>query len=273
MHFKSVLFIIFLGLLSFNLGCSGEAASGSGSGSSTDGGGPIITSASPLSLEVSSNYEVEEDEAVGLRETLGTCAIEPGTLPFSGSGLSDISCIIRVPELKLYYSDLTFTISANSGSRCTKVSFIPYAYRRSNNVAYTPKTGADPVDCQSGVEKVCYGGAGPDMIEDYPETNSVYFLASETKRQSFKLRSSNSRRTDDKDRSMIVSNVNAANNLSNRGTSMTSPVNYFQNSMNDYIFACEDPWFNALYSITLVIADDDNDTSGPIRDERYDWGD
>ncbi len=263
---KSLLVLLSTGLL---LGCSPvEKKSFNDTGGSTEEGStsPSVEG-EPLYLVLQSKYETASETSV---LTEGTCAAN-STTPAA-------TCTIRIPELRLYYSELRFTVGTTSSAGCSHVSFMPYNFRRAT--ASTNFYGSSTAtDCTDSTKKECWGGAAKNILEnagvDFPANSGVYFLPSQQLQGSYKLNSSNSRRSDDDKDESLFTNVNAANNLlvADRGNvfANTNGVYYSGTYYRDYTISCRDDYGHAMYSITLTIEDMDTPTAEGVEDLFYDW--
>lgn len=227
---------------------------------------------SPLYFELKTNYEKVEGATLFQR-----CYIPKGTTA-SGTG-STIECKIQIPELQLYYSDLTFTIGSANPETCRNVTFIPYYYVRSTSAVFKP--GATEYDCSkalsptSDTPKQCFGGSAVALAPGFPLNSGVYILPAYESKASYVLKSANSLRQSTTDMA-YNDNTASCNNLASasRGTAIPS---YYAGggAYRDYSVTCYDEWYKLLYRINLTISDEDTPatTSTPAADEVYDWGD
>ena len=238
------------------LGCSEEKKPVADSSSTT----PPVSGADSdtvLYLRIASKWENG-----GPGSTLDGCLVS------SLSAQGEYTCSVSIPEGQLYYSDITFTYGTNKPALCSIISFTPYAYRRSNNSAYFPPREEQSVDCSNPdtVEKKCYGGAGPTMIEDYPKNDTHYFLPTVLTEMTETLPSENTTRWyGGRDVNYLTTN-----NLVNRAAS-DAAREYVGGSMNDYYLQCLDIWAHPIYSIKLTISDQDTEAGEGVEDEIDDW--
>lgn len=275
---KYISFICIVFCLFSQNGCQdagGNDDSGSNSSSSSSSASSTVVNGF-IQVDVYVNWE-----GGTAKEQMGSSC----TIPLTAASGTVKTCTIMIPELKLYYSDLTFKVSVPDSKTCTKVAFIPYYYQKSANAAFKPD-GTTGVDCSLTMAKnsaSCYGGAAPDMLStlgvSFPKFAGVYFLPSNEFSKSYVLKSSNTRKSTATDLVAADTNVGSANNLPNRAiASLVSSnmaggdsVDYLTNSMVDYTFDCENKWYDSLYKIKIIIADEDDSTGGAINDTVYDW--
>lgn len=256
-----ILFLAF-GLISCS---SNESASSSSGGGSGGGGGNSGSSSSNLlEITIRRNYEGHTRKVI-----VGTCAITPTDV------VTQKTCNINIPELDLYYSDLEFTVSTNNASTCALIAFQPYYYVRSTSNAFSKDGETGDTDCQAlPTDLYCFGGAAKTMVEGFPLNRANYFLPIVTLKDAYVLKSTNTLRESDQERSMS-NNTGVANNLTNRASNISNTnVRYVGNSLVDYSATCYDPWYKTNYKLTLILGDDDTiDTaSNSSIDEVYDWG-
>lgn len=220
---------------------------------------------SPLYVNVSTKYEGNENSVAQ-----GSCYFETtDTVP------STKTCVIRIPELTLYFSDLHLSVGTSDATYCTQIAFSPYYYRKSNANPYADQ------DCTSGEFKECWGGAAPDIIEDFPKVKGLYFLPANSLFKSFKVTSTNSRfLADELNDISLYGNAGTCNNLATgaRTTPLTNSNIEFTGGAgdyHDYTFTCADQWGELQYQITLVIADYDTPETPntPGKDHFWDWDD
>jgi len=263
-----ILFVILVGVLGiFAMSCTGEKTADSSSTIAQDPEQKM--QGSPLYVEVSTIYEGGTDSTVE-----GRCNIDT-TNPSVHQ-----TCTVRIPELRLHFSGLSFKIGTSSADTCAQISFQPYYYQRSSSAAYLPY-GTTSIDCSATppANAGCYGGAAPALLKtDFPGFKGLYFLPAVSLTGTFTVPSSNSR-IKDADYDSFSTNVDTCNNLSSsqRATPTGTATTYYSgsNMYIDYAVSCNDVWANSQYSITLTIADDDSENTdyGATIDEYYDWGD
>lgn len=242
--------------------CSVPSSDSEDSPSVTDPKQKVATS--PLSVIVSTTFE-----GVNKAVTHGTCYFESTDVAPASK-----TCTIRIPELVLHFSQIDFAVGSNNSAICAQVSFYPYAYLRTTSNAYTPPGDKDPINCTAGAHKSCWGGAAPKMIDQFPFVGGMYFLPEVDSTITYTLRSSNSYALGGSKDPTLSTNVMVTNNLVDRITSIVSPVSYAgADAFRDYIIQCSDQWGGAMFSIKLIIADNDTKASAaaPVSDEFYDW--
>lgn len=202
------------------------------------------------------------------------------------SVMPDITCNFSIPEGQLYYSKLQFRMGSRAAASCPILKFRPYSYQKSNisPVAadttagtpaipgYKPQGTTTELSCADGKEPKCYGGAAPFMVEGFPESTGHYFLPSVTAETSYVLNSENALR------SYYGTGVNylATNDLPDDGSRATDEA-VTTNSQErvggtfvDYFVWCETMWAEQLFSIKLIISDENVDASGGA-DQYRDW--
>lgn len=270
---------LFLALvLVFAASCSAPTANDNPpSGSDSDNGDHTEEMlASPLFVEVSTSAESSGSDP---EPDVGTAIQSQCYLDATTTYPATKTCTVRIPELMLYFSNLHFRVGTASTEYCAQVVYRPYYFRRANTAGYLTGTGATAVDCTDSTQAACYGGAASEIISSFPTATALYFLPTNTLEYTFSLKSSNKRgMANPTDSSFDYSNVNAANNLSDRTLTFSTPadpIDYIGGSnYQDYAVSCLDPWGQLLYKITIVIADDDTleTLNTPAKDEYYDWG-
>ncbi len=248
---------------------SADPVTGAGSG----GGSAPTNPSSPLELTVSTKYSASDSGS----SPIGTCTIASGTLPTDAA--ANATCNIQIPELQMYYSDIEFTISTNSETTCSYISFVPFQFRRSNSATFRNDSDETDVDCSGGnpTDKYCYGGAAKFLLglkDQYPKSEGLYFIPGANLRTTYTLPSSDTNRADDPHISVRKNNTNVANSfgVSPAATIAAGEVNYLGGSLTNYTFSCSDRWGETQYSWTLILGDDDTPGTAVSIDNFYDWG-
>lgn len=227
----------------------------------------------PLYVEVTSAYE-NTTKTVAQGECTFASTDTPGPAATK-------TCTINIPELTLFYSDLTFNVGTASDSICSQVSFVPFYYKRSSAIDYSPLgDNSDDKDCTGPADDIaCWGGAGPTLIgTTFLKSPGLYFLPSNTLNFPYVIKSSNTIRKTSTEPSFLT-NANVANNLAivDRAATLDKDlgdnVSYVGNTMSDYQATCLDPWGNSLYHMNIIISDDDTvvDPVDDAVDSFWDW--
>ncbi len=275
--------ILLASLYTLALGCGGNTSSGladspseeeePGSGSTAED--PDAPAGSPLYLIVTSTLDGESTSEL---ETTN-CHIPSGT-PVGTPGVPSAayaSCTVEVPELVLYHSKLTFKMGTTSAATCERVQFKPFYYTRS--IGMLPIANGAPLDCSSfPMAKTCFGGAGPAMIEDFPNNRTLIRLADNELFETYELPSSYSRKEEDVGLSIWQeTNADSANNLFDTMIVDNPHASVYldadQDRQDDYVVSCEDDWGTPLYTLTLKIRDEDSTGGGFVFDHFWDWTD
>lgn len=201
----------------------------------------------------------------------------------------DITCSFTVPEGQLYYSTLQFRMGSKAAASCPILKFRPYYYQKSaaSPVAddpgtpgdetapgYTPSGSDTELSCADGKEALCFGGAAPHMVEGFPENTGRYFLPQVTPESSYNLDSEN------KLRSYYGAGVNylVTNDLPtpDRAANANAPADLAASrervggTFNDYYVWCETFWAEPVFSIKVMISDENEDPTGGL-DQYPDW--
>ncbi|AFY00408.1 hypothetical protein Bdt_0701 [Bdellovibrio bacteriovorus str. Tiberius] len=216
-----------------------------------------------------------------------TCSINPN------SPSTDLLCEVSIPEAQLYYSEVQFKMGSLQPAYCPILSFTPYYYLRSDDApqdspgppdaqgnpttvttgGYVPpgaEPTSSPLNCESGtLPSLCFGGAAPIMVEDFPKNNGNYFLTSVQESHGYVLESSNSLRY----YGSAKVNYTTTNNLSevNRAIPVVGGLKErAANSFQDYEITCKSYWGEKLFGIKLILSDENWDDSGGL-DHYTDW--
>lgn len=213
-----------------------------------------------------------ESEAAGGFTKWVSCEIPANSVQTSKT------CTVSVPEARLYFSSVQFKVGTKIAASCPILSFHPHYYRRSDSNAYrSPDMKAsDPaLDCSGSrpVEKRCYGGAAPIMVESFPENAGTYILTHVSASSSYEMVSSNSKRS----YGTNAVNYMVTNDLLNRTTDQTDPLTSryvdTDNPFLDYRVYCANYWGEVTYAIDLVVSDENMDGAegGTPHDDFPDW--
>lgn len=282
-------YLLALLLVLFGLAACNAVQNASTESSSTDGGSgtpatPTEESA-PLYIVLESKYENASDNSY-IRE--GECAVASTA---STPATQNISCSISIPELRLHYSKLKFTVGTSSVSLCPFVNFTPFYYVKATT-NLTLQGNYEAYDCSSSkwmTDPFCWGGAAQSIIPasgfEFPFVRSLYYIpTSEAKATTYEMESSNK---------MSIANAkavtagtisldaafsqnayvsNALPSGSRAASLATSFVDYAGSGLyQDYRWQCRDIYGEATYSITLTISDMDTETAEGVSNNFYDW--
>lgn len=228
-------------------------ASGSASGSSpTVVTPPQATEDSPLKLRIYTKYDQTE-------ATISQTFLETGTTNCEATDAAPIvTCTIKIPEARLYYSNMTFTYSWRN-DKCKLMTFQPYYYRASIG-SFLPPWSESAIDCTKvPAPATCWGGAAPHLVDTFPKNKAIIYL------------SDPSSSTAVQQQKILVSgySLNYGSNrltatdlaIANRGGNIAfaNGDNYLANTFQDYVFSCRDDWYDPqIYQITLQVEDENS---------------
>lgn len=254
--------IIFFALFFSLTGCSGDKVAEESSSSTTtpdSGAYEGVGDTTALYLNISTKWETGSTV-----QSFKTCSLSSLTAPDA-----TMTCNVSIPEGQMYYSSIIFTVGSNNSALCPIVTFTPYRYRRSVVDGYIPPGADTGVDCTDSKIKQCWGGAAPTMIESFPKDFGKYFMTSVATAATFTLPSESATRW------YQGHSVNylAANNLTNKNVDIPN-ADYDKNNQSyfsDYYVTCRDLWAHDLYTIRLVLSDEDTKTGELVEDEVEDW--
>ncbi len=146
---------------------------------------------------------------------------------------------------------------------------------RSNSATYLPPDVTGPtgtIDCSVDKPPVkCFGGAAPTLITDFPKNNGRYFVTQFTPEANFDIKSENALRWYEgyPVNYLITNNLSAANRAMNVTGGARERV---ADTFRDYYLSCRDNWGNTTHSLTVTIADENDDyPSGTHSDDYPDW--
>ncbi|WP_374027963.1 hypothetical protein ACES2J_03350 [Bdellovibrio bacteriovorus] len=241
---------------------------------------------SPVYLKVGTKWESGVDLPA---KQWKLCYISPTT------PAQNIDCEVAIPEAQLYRSAVEFRIGTLNSASCPILSFRPYYYKRTDEArtlqpvgppdddgnptqipvgGYVPPSAdsdSEPINCAPGtLQKECYGGAGPVMIETFPKSTSRYFLTDVMSEFTYSIDAENQLRT------YGARNVNYLVTNSLDPALRTQAVATGQlnervaDSYYDYQIECKSYWGERLYGIKLIISDENWDSSGG-GDDYVDW--
>jgi hypothetical protein len=220
---------------------------------------------SPLYIQLGTRWELDTTGPFEVAST-NICKI-----PAMASSPATATCTFKVPEAKLYYSNLKFLVGTTMASVCPLLFFHPYYYRRSANAAFKPPGFTVSVNCSGTAgakNKLCYGGAAPSILDDFPDNTGRYFNTNILSEQSFSLASANSIRWYGSSR---VSYLAASDN--------STPASIVNGDVDDartgewygYNVSCQDMWGETLYNIDITIEDENWDPNSTGNDDFTDW--
>lgn len=237
---------------------SGCRAVGNSSSSSSGSWGtpPTAQTVYPLELIITSQYE-----AGGPTTTEATCQIPVGSA--AGTSLACTNAAgaagsaVAIPEARLYFSNLTFTINAGDSSvanGCEILFVQPFSYKASTSATFSAPwmSAGSEVDCSMTNAPIdCYGGVGRDVVTGFPTYTATYIMTALSLTTSFTTKSANYRHWG--------SNRFATNNLVIRNAAHVwqNGDSYVANTYKDYYFACVDRWWQPVFEITLTLTDVD----------------
>ncbi len=216
-----------------------------------------------FSLSIQTNWE-----GGTVRTTHASCSV-----PYTATTGSSHTCTASVPEAQLFFSDLNFVISIPSKDYCAQVSFCPYYYVKSNDVAFTAPGDTTATDCSvSPLNTKCYGGAAPYVTPSFsfPTYTCSYVLPSNTSSITYKVPSENGNRTYGGN----SVNYKTTNNLTDRTSAIvSSPRTFIGGSGNfvDYRIICSDKWGSTKHSMTITVSDYNISDTGDATDDYLDW--
>lgn len=256
--------------------CSGEEKLATSSESPT----PLVDGVpadSPLFMRLNLRWEASSESSP--YEYFQACYLNQG-VPMG-------TCTIKVPEARLFYSDVEFSVGTTDAVGCPIVHFQPYYYRRSNTTGYYAPGVDKDTDCsksRSEISKDCYGGAAPQIVSDFPKNTSLYFLSMLNTTASFKISSSNKIRSYSGRSNMMLTNdlpygadADAVTSTPATGRYLNvasgnaarlggDPDSYF----TDYYISCENLWGETTREIKIMI-EDENVENGINIDDYPDW--
>lgn len=224
-------------------------------------------------LEVSMQWQGDTSENY---TPVGTCEL------LSDDNQVDKVCNVAVPEAQLYYSRIRFRIGSDNSVQCPILSFIPYHYQRSKAEDYVPPGTTEEQDCSptntNPLSPLCYGGAAPSLIPEFPVNKGQYFLTAIMPFYDYKLEPSNEIRWYGLDRVnyMLTNDLSAARRSvevltgANQRVPDDPPNDYY--SFVDYTVLCEDIYGEDLVKLQLTISDinQPNNNNG-VLDQYKDW--
>lgn len=261
---------LIIALLIIFVGCSGsDTVPGSGDIPSIDEQADDAAR-SPLFIKVDTQFSSDTGEGQGLVTTRGYCYIDPDDL-----ATNNVSCTVKIPEGDLHYSNTKLTVGSSLASMCPRVVFRPYVRRigDATDTTFTPPGADADVDCTDPEESKCWAGAALDINEDFPKHWGWWFPTQAIASNVYTVKSAWEK--DDR-----MGNTHVANNLTLRTADVVeNGITYYDYEaatgveFYDYQVFCQDSYERTLFSITMIIADDDTPTLDPdvVNDEWYDW--
>ncbi len=229
---------------------------------------PTPTSTPPaFEVVITSKYESGDQTAT----TEADCKIAAGTATYGAAvactnTLGAPTTSVAIPEGRLFFSALTWTINVGSVSGvpvCDRVIFRPYYYvPKTQGTAFSAPwiAAGTTVDCtKSPTPANCFGGAAPVIISGFPNYTSSYSkVTTDQATASWSLQSANSRSYGSNRAS--VNNLSAAERIGVGFDFTLHASDGFAggaSNFKDYVFECVDQWNQPVYSMTLIITDQD----------------
>lgn len=182
------------------------------------------------------------------------------------------NCRIKIPEGQMYHSAINFVVGSKISQLCPMLIFKPYVYRISNSDSdYTPNGETTPATCSTTPDDIaCFGGAVTQFLgPSYPEFTFQYFMTAAGENYTFTLPSENTTRLYSS--KPKKKNFLATNNMSYADRATGQAGQYVAGTMEDYKIMCVDLWYHPIYTINLVIDDEDSLNSPGTLDEIDDW--
>ena len=236
------------------------------------------SSDSPLYFEIGARWEMEDSGPYDIQPAIDAQTRDPRVcaVPRMATQGTEIFCAFKIPEARLYHSDLKFMVGTTMSASCPMLSFSPYFYRRSNNAVFKPAGQNTPVNCDPNTSTtdspVCYGGAAPAMISNFPRSTGTYFNTNIMSYSIYQLLSENKKRM----YGGVMVNYLANNTI----TSPTSSVGgdgaqarVGGGEWRDYSVTCNNMWGEMMYRIHFWIEDENvNPAPGEVGQDQYtDW--
>lgn len=257
--------IITWALFAIGLGCSSQSTISTvrATPSSTPSITPVVLPV--FELKIYTTYDTSAGATSTPAPVLqADCQIPSTTTPYG----SAVACTnttgsttnsVAIPEGQLYYSSLTWTVTAGATtgtSGCTQIEFFPYYYLANNsNAAFTAPWQSTPINCTTVPTPAgCYGGLAGDIVPSFPTFNGVYFLTANGAAATWSSKSANSHK--------YGSNRYSVNNLTLPAVSFNFATGnlgdgYVSPNYQEYLFSCNDEFDETLYSFSLTITDID----------------
>lgn len=225
-----------------------------------------------------------------------------------GSGSAQIICTptvggdFSIPEGELYLSTLVFTAGTNDSSQCSQVIFRPYYYLASVTsyvsgdavkVGFTtpwltaiPTT---PIDCTAGKAVAgCFNGPAVSIVPNFPSNNAVFFLTeSQALEAEFSVKSAydfgqtSNRFTMNNKADWTALYKDAGFPFGSNdyvgdtaavaaGYSATSDHTVgFGAAHQDYAVECRNQWADTLYTIHVVMNDENSSGGSVVGGDQY----
>jgi hypothetical protein len=276
-------FLLKLGLLAllamplFILAACGTRVTNASSGSSTPVPTPLPTSpptvtpsetpvptaapytgVNPFEVILNSQYEVSGGSTGGGPSTTEIdCVTTPGT-PSLATGGTASTCNPIIPEGRLYFSNLTWTINVGTQDQspaCEIVTFQPYYYQASNAAGFLPSWETAAIDCSTTPTAIgCFSGAAVSVVPNFPLLRALWFAVSTGSTQTYTATSANF--------NFRTSNRWTVNDLAlaSYGTAHTFKNGrdaYLANTFVNYQFNCNDRFMQPVYTVNMTIFDED----------------
>lgn len=217
-----------------------------------------------LYFKVGTRWEGNAGGDLDLAENDGNCEIA------SSANKGDAkTCVVRIPEAKLFYSSINYIIGTTNPAKCPIIDFQPYYYRRSDEANFRPEGQTADVNCSTSAtsdNKLCYGGSAPKLVTGFPENTGTYFITSLGKVAIFDLASENSIKW----YGGAMVNYLVTNNLvATASTEVSNGPRARAGQWHNYVATCLDVWYEPQFKITVKIHDENFDDTGS--DHFQDW--
>lgn len=251
----------------------------------TPGISPPATTASPLNLQIFTQYDTTKalEYQTFVEPNSATC-ISSATTPV-------VTCTLNIQEGRLYYSSLNFQLAWNT-TACKVLTFQPYYYHASDLGAFLPPWSATTaLNCSTASANTppanCWGGAAPYMVKSFPKYTGLIFFTDEslppgpqalaaplTLVSAYSLSyGSNRLTTNDMLPAKMTSNWNY--NGTNPQASMNvngGQDSYLANTIVQYDIACQDDYADPLpFKIHLFINDVNSAPGNPVLNNFKSW--
>lgn len=218
----------------------------------------ITTTTIPVVFSVDVGTIWESDTST-VPSVLGTCSIS------TNSPSNTLVCpTIAIPEAELYFGKLVLQAHVKNLSKCSVLSFFPYYYQMSNQANFLPTVplAADSsfaaIDCSSSPTPVgCFMGPATKIVTGFGTSSStgIYLLPATNPDPNWTIDSANSVRVSshiDPGNRWTTNDLVTASRLSSY-FDVNGKMVYLANSMQDYIFECNDIYDDTQYRVTLKL--------------------
>jgi hypothetical protein len=186
---------------------SGSTCSAIGAciGSTSGSGSSAITSDSvPFALSIKSYWEDDTDKSypnferalyhikknssgdyvsTGTEDDLDktdTCNIKAGTTLNSAATNRQRTCGLLIPETRLFFSKVEFSVDIAASAGCEVVYFTPLSFQVSSSATFLPSWASGPVDCSGYTQSPpttppldCFSGPGTKLVTGFPKNRGL----------------------------------------------------------------------------------------------------